>query len=113
MIELQQYTTFEDACVLAHRVKQQKKSKPVKKGPNKPFPKNHTFDKGSPQITHNPIGASSLIAHKTHTLKNKPHKTQPTPEDVLNAMIWSTLLSNLPTEGSLPWLSTKLPRRRR
>ena len=40
VVELQQYTKFEEVCVLAHRVDQRKKSKPVKKEPPKPFPKN-------------------------------------------------------------------------
>ena len=31
VVELQQYSSFDDVCVLAHRVEQHKKSKPFKK----------------------------------------------------------------------------------
>jgi len=45
--ELQQYVTFEDVCVLAHRVKQYMKSKVGKKEPSEPFPRTQPFNKGS------------------------------------------------------------------
>ena len=72
VVELQQYTTFEDVGVLAHRVEQQKKSKVVKRESPKPFPRSQNFNKGSPQITPKPTGASSQIAPKTLTPQNKP-----------------------------------------
>jgi len=38
VIELQQYTTFDEVCVLAHKVEQQKKAKPYKRDFPRPLP---------------------------------------------------------------------------
>ena len=48
MVELQAYASFDDVCVLAHKVEQQKKAKHPQKPPNtKPFIRNQPFNKGS------------------------------------------------------------------
>jgi len=44
MVELQQYTTFDEVCVLAHKVEQQKKKREFPKPQNR----NSPFNKGSP-----------------------------------------------------------------
>ena len=62
VVELQQYTTFEDVYVLAHRVEQQTKSKAIKREPPKPLPRNQPFNKGSTQLTPKTTGNSSQIA---------------------------------------------------
>jgi len=65
--------------VLAQRVEQQKKSNVVKREPPKPFPRNPTFNKGSPHVSPRPTGASSQIAPKIPTLQNKPPPNIATP----------------------------------
>jgi len=46
VVELQQYSSFDDVCVFAHRVEQEKKSKPFKKDLFKlPLPKSSPFKK--------------------------------------------------------------------
>ena len=47
IVKLQQFTTFDEVCVLAHKVKQQRKNKPYKCELPKPQAKNLPFNKGS------------------------------------------------------------------
>jgi len=48
VVELQAYTSFNDVCILAHKVEQQKKAKqPQKPSNTKPFIQNEPFNKGS------------------------------------------------------------------
>jgi len=47
VIELQQYTTFDEVCVLAHKVEQQRKKQPVWRDFPKPSILNSPFNKGS------------------------------------------------------------------
>lgn len=74
VVELQHYTTLDEVCSLAHRVKLQKKAK-LKKEPPKALTRSYPFDKGSypppsrPQNstlglqTINPMIQSPLQAH--------------------------------------------------
>lgn len=47
VVELQQYSSFDEVCVLAHKVELQKKTKPLKKDFPKPIPRSFPFNKGS------------------------------------------------------------------
>ena len=47
VVELQQFTTFNEVCVLAHKVEQQKKRNPFRKEPHKKSAKNRTIRQGS------------------------------------------------------------------
>jgi len=47
IVELQQYSTFDEVCVLAHKVEQQRKAKSLKRDFPKPPPKSQPFNKGS------------------------------------------------------------------
>ena len=47
VVELQQYSTFDEVCVLAHKVEQQRKAKLHKRDLPKPFPKSQPFNRGS------------------------------------------------------------------
>ena len=46
VVELQQYSSFDDVCVLAHRVQQQRKSKLLKKDPQTSFTQELTLQQG-------------------------------------------------------------------
>ena len=48
VVELELFTTFDEVCVLAHKIEQQKKPRPTFKPPNpRPFTRNQPFNKGS------------------------------------------------------------------
>ena len=47
VVELQQYTTFDEVCVLAHKDEQQRKAKLHERDLPKPFPKSQPFNMGS------------------------------------------------------------------
>jgi len=47
VVELQQYATFDEGCVLAHMVEQQMKPRPLKKPPSQDQP----FNKGAPFLS--------------------------------------------------------------
>jgi len=58
--ELQQYSTFDDVCLLAHRIEQQKKTKPFKKDlPKPPLLKNPLFNEGSFKPPPKPTASTS------------------------------------------------------
>jgi len=60
VVELQQYSTFNDVCLLTHRVEQQKKAKPFNRDPPKlPLTENPLFNKGSFQPPPKPIASTS------------------------------------------------------
>ena len=48
--ELQQFTMFDEACVLAHKIEQQQKNKPYKRE----FPKPHTWNQPFKKRSFNP-----------------------------------------------------------
>jgi len=48
VVELQAFTTFDEVCVLAHKVEQQIKTNTPKREFAKPLPKGQPFNKGSP-----------------------------------------------------------------
>ena len=68
IVDLQAYSTFDEVCVLAHKVEQQRKSKPLPKQENpKPPPQEQTFNKGSspsPPFLH---PSTSLAPQKSQT----------------------------------------------
>jgi len=55
VIELQPFTTFDEVCVLAHKVETQMKSRPYKGDFSKPLPKGQPFNKGSPSYPPKPV----------------------------------------------------------
>jgi len=55
MVELQPYTTFDEVCVLAHKVEQQRKSRPFKREFPKPPLQNEPFNEGNPIFLRKPI----------------------------------------------------------
>jgi len=63
VVKLQQYNTFDEVCVLAYGVKQQKKSKPLKREFPKPLPKSQPFNKGSSFKPSKPV-TQPLSPHK-------------------------------------------------
>ena len=74
VVKLQQYSSFDDVCVLAHRVKQQKKSKPFKKDlPKPPLPKSSPFNKGSFQPPSKPTTLFSTPPQRTQLHKTNPY----------------------------------------
>jgi len=48
VVELQQYSTFDEVCVFAHKVKQQRRSSHSKPEFSKPPPQDQSVSKGSP-----------------------------------------------------------------
>jgi len=55
VVELQSYASFDDVCVLAHKVEQQKKEKqPFKPQNTQPLTQNQPFNKGSSNPTPKP-----------------------------------------------------------
>ena len=50
VVELQSYSTFDEVCVLAHKVETQVKSRPHKRDLVKSLPEEQPFNKGSPTI---------------------------------------------------------------
>ena len=61
VVDLQAYTSFDEVCVLAHTVEQQKKSKPPSRHeiPN-PSPHKQTLNKGSSSYAPKPTTSFSL-----------------------------------------------------
>ena len=47
VVELQQFATFDEVCVLAYKVEQQRKANPFKHDFSKPTPLNQPFNEGS------------------------------------------------------------------
>ena len=81
VVELQAYTCFDEVCVLAHKVEQQRKNKPLPKHEN-PKPPTHeqTFNKGSspsPSFLQ-PTAPTSLAPQKSQTPQKNlfPQSTQ-------------------------------------
>jgi len=73
VVELQQYSSFDDVCVLDQRVEEQKKSKTFKKDLLKPsLPKNPPFNKGSFQPPRKPTASLPNTPSKNPTPQNKP-----------------------------------------
>jgi len=65
VIELQQYTTFDEVCVLAYKVEQQMKAKPYKRDVPRTLPRNQPLNKGSSTFT----PAPKPTAQSSQTLK--------------------------------------------
>ena len=73
VVELQSYASFDDVCVLAHKVEQQKKARPTFK-PSNPRPpnRNQTFNKGSFQPPPKPQNPFPLNPQKTIAPQKAP-----------------------------------------
>ena len=54
IVELQQYTTFDELCVVAHKVEQQRRNKPFKRDFLKPPVLTQPLNKGSPNFPPRP-----------------------------------------------------------
>ena len=60
VVDLQAYTSFDEVCVLAHKVEQQKKSKPPSRDEiPKPSPHKQTLNKGSSSYAPKPTASPS------------------------------------------------------
>jgi len=76
IVELQAYTSFDEVCVLARKVEQQKKAKhPFKPQNSKPYTRNIPFNKGSSTPPHKPTNPFPSNPQRTLT----PKKAQVTP----------------------------------
>jgi len=78
---LQAYTSFDEVCVLAHKVEQQKKSKPPSQHeiPN-PSPHEQTLNKGSSSYAPRPMASLSHSPQKNQTpQKGLPPQLTPKP----------------------------------
>ena len=64
IVELQQYSTFDEVCVLAHKVEQQKRAKPLKRDFPEPFPESQPFNKGSSFPPSKPMGPTPPTTQK-------------------------------------------------
>jgi len=97
VVDLQAHTSFDEVCVLAHKVEQQKKVKqPPKHESPKPPPYDQSVNKGSPLLPLNP--PIPPIPQKNQTLQQSlPHNLdlQPflrVPKDVLSGKDLGTYL---------------------
>jgi len=79
VVELQPYTTFDEVCILAHKVETQLKIRPYKREFSKPLPKGPPFNKGSstipPKPTPTPVSLpqKNQVPLRTQTSQNKPN----------------------------------------
>ena len=65
VVELQAYSTFDDVCLLAHKVETQFKTRPYKREFSKPFPKGPPFNKGSSSLPPKPAPSSNSLPTKS------------------------------------------------
>jgi len=80
VVELQQYTTFDKVCFLAHKVEQQRKAKLYKIDPPKPFPKSQPFNKGSsypPPKPSVPIPSTPQKSQAPQKNQRPPNRSNP------------------------------------
>ena len=64
IVELQQYSTFNEVCVLAHKVEQQKKKNPFRKEPPRNLPKNPSYGKAVASPYRRTAGACARAANR-------------------------------------------------
>jgi len=81
VVDLQAYTPFDEVCVLAHKVEQQKKSKPPSRHEiQNPSPHEQTLNKGSSSYAPKPTASLSPSPQKNQTPKNAyPHNSNQNP----------------------------------
>ena len=72
VVELQPYTTFDEVCVLAHKVETQLKTRPHKRDLVKSIPEEGPFHKDSPPIPPKPKVPCPSYPQKTQA----PQRTQ-------------------------------------
>ena len=85
VVELQQYTTFDEVCILAHKVEQQRKAKLYKRDPPKPFPRSQPFNKGSPYPPPKPTVSNPPPPQKNQApQKSQIPPNRPTPSPMSN-----------------------------
>jgi len=79
VVELQSYTTFDEVCLLAHKVETQVKTRPYKRDFPKPLLKGPPFNKGSsltpPKPSPTPVShpQKSQAPQKSQTSQNRPN----------------------------------------
>ena len=64
VVELQTYTTFNEVCVLAHKVETQVKSRSHKRDFAKPLLEEQPLNKGSPSFPPKPVAPSPSFPQK-------------------------------------------------
>ena len=74
VVELQQYTSFDEVCVLAHKIVQQRKTRTYKRELLEPPPQNQPFNKGSSYPSPKP----AIFPPST------PQKTQAPPKSLIH-----------------------------
>ena len=73
IIELQQYTTFDEVCVLAHKVEQQRKKQLVRRDFLKPPIRKSPFNKRSPNQPQKNLARYTPYPHRTSATSNTPY----------------------------------------
>ena len=79
VVELQSYTTFDEVCVLAHKVETQMKLRPLKREIPKPMPKGTPFHKGSFPYPTKPMGPSTFPQKNPAPQKSQAPPNRPNP----------------------------------
>jgi len=80
VVELQFFTTFDEVCVFAHRVKTPMKSRSFKRDFAKPLPKGQPFNKGSLSLPPKPANPSLSFPQKNQApQRNQPPQNRPNP----------------------------------
>jgi len=84
VVDLQAHTSFDEVCVLAHKVEQQKKNKhPLRHEISKPLPHEQTVNKGSSSSTSKPTASISPIPGQTPQQSLPPQSTpKPLPKGI-------------------------------
>jgi len=80
MVELQAFTTFDEICVLAHKVEQQRRSRFHTREEVPTFlSQEQPFNKGSPNLAPKPTPSPHFLLHKRtkHHYKAYPHNSNP------------------------------------
>jgi len=85
MVELQQYTMFDEVCVLAHKMEQQRKKNSYKHDYPQPSGQNQPFNKGSSNPTPRPIAQTTPTPQKAQT-PQKAYSPQTYPNPNPNPM---------------------------
>jgi len=81
VVELQAYTTFDDVCLLAHKVETQFKTRAARRDYPRPTPKGPPFNEGSSPLPPKPAPSSNSLP-----LKNQaPQRNQPPPQTRSNS----------------------------
>jgi len=118
VVKLQSYTTFDEVCVLAHKVETQMKLQPLKRETPKPLPKGTPFHKGRFPYPTKPRGRPLFVKKIRLHKKAKPHQIglthpQMLPRDALGVKALAILLPNVLIRELSLWLNGSLVRRKK